>query len=265
MSDTVTAINLLVEFLANQQTEHLQTCPPLDCIVICASAILHQAEVLFRTLELRPTMTKTVVLVGGIGHSTQLIYDAVARHERYSQVFSEVDGLAEARVLEVILHTFFDYAKITSQGCQILIEDKSANCGSNAVETIKLLRASRNPDPRACIIIQDPTMSLRTLASFRKLYLHQPLPPTFSCCPIFVPRVVASGSEWVYDTTKGPDSGLWTKDRFLSLIIGEIPRLRDDEHGYGPNGKDFIAHVDVPSAVESAWAHLAEVCRMSTR
>ena len=32
--------------------------------------------------------------------------------------------------------------------------------------------------------------------------------------------------------------------------MGEVPRLRDDEHGYGPLGRGFIAHVDVPDEVE---------------
>lgn len=30
---------------------------------------------------------------------------------------------------------------------------------------------------------------------------------------------------------------------------GEIPRLRDDVNGYGPKGKKFIAHVNIPDKV----------------
>ena len=37
---------------------------------------------------------------------------------------------------------------------------------------------------------------------------------------------------------------------------GEVPRLRDDEQGYGPRGRGFIAHVDVPDDVEAAHASL---------
>ncbi|EIY0006856.1 YdcF family protein, partial [Salmonella enterica] len=47
--------------------------------------------------------------------------------------------------------------------------------------------------------------------------------------------------------------GIWTVARYLSLIAGELPRLRDDETGYGPRGKDFIIHVDIPRDVETAW------------
>lgn len=38
--------------------------------------------------------------------------------------------------------------------------------------------------------------------------------------------------------------------------MGEIPRLRDDADGYGPNGRGFIAHVDIPPEVEAAFAEL---------
>lgn len=37
-----------------------------------------------------------------------------------------------------------------------------------------------------------------------------------------------------------------------SLLWGEIPRLTDDADGYGPRGKNFIAHVDIPTEVRAA-------------
>lgn len=50
-----------------------------------------------------------------------------------------------------------------------------------------------------------------------------------------------------------------------SLALGEIPRLRDDENGYGPRGRGFIAHVDIPEAVEAAWRRLADRCPEAVR
>ena len=47
--------------------------------------------------------------------------------------------------------------------------------------------------------------------------------------------------------------GMWDVDRYVSLLMGEIPRLTDDANGYGPAGKQFIAHVDVPENVTSAF------------
>lgn len=52
--------------------------------------------------------------------------------------------------------------------------------------------------------------------------------------------------------------GVWEVDRFISLLLGEIPRLRDDANGYGPAGKGFIDHVDIPEEVEGAWTRLSQ-------
>ena len=45
----------------------------------------------------------------------------------------------------------------------------------------------------------------------------------------------------------------------MTLLMGEIPRLSDDENGYGPKGKDYIAHVDIPEKVEQAFLELKQV------
>ena len=49
--------------------------------------------------------------------------------------------------------------------------------------------------------------------------------------------------------------GMWNMDHYVELLLGEIQRLRDD--GYGPKGKGFIAHVDIPEDVEAAFAQLS--------
>lgn len=53
--------------------------------------------------------------------------------------------------------------------------------------------------------------------------------------------------------------GMWESDRYINLLMGEIPRLRDDENGYGPAGKGFIAHVDIPENVEKAFSELKDI------
>ena len=50
-----------------------------------------------------------------------------------------------------------------------------------------------------------------------------------------------------------PIRGMWEMERYISLLLGEIPRLTDDAQGYGPRGKGFIAHVDVPREVRTAF------------
>jgi hypothetical protein len=42
-----------------------------------------------------------------------------------------------------------------------------------------------------------------------------------------------------------------------SLLLGEVPRLRDDADGYGPRGRNLIDHVDIPEQVLLAYRNLA--------
>jgi hypothetical protein len=39
-------------------------------------------------------------------------------------------------------------------------------------------------------------------------------------------------------------------------MMGKIPRLLDDVNGYGPNGKNYIAHVDIPVNVMRAFEEI---------
>lgn len=184
---------------------------------------------------------------------------------------------------------FFDGKGIRERGCEVLVEDQSTNCGSNAMKSREVLeRASsssssssgsgsgsaisaeieRRPHPQTLLIIQDPTMMRRTKASFEKAYQDVRPSPRFISYPTFVPEVqlfksspgseeeqVISYSNTNTNTTPPADQ-LWDFQRFYDLIMGEIPRLRDDEDGYGPRGKGFITHVDVPVEVEGAWERL---------
>ena len=45
--------------------------------------------------------------------------------------------------------------------------------------------------------------------------------------------------------------------RFIALLLGEMRRLSDDQHGYGLRGADFIDHVDIPGDVMEANQRLA--------
>ena len=52
--------------------------------------------------------------------------------------------------------------------------------------------------------------------------------------------------------------GMWKPERYLTLLMGEIPRLSDNKDGYGPKGTGYIAHVDVPDEVLVAFNYLKE-------
>ncbi|KAL8663184.1 MAG: hypothetical protein Q9202_004116 [Teloschistes flavicans] len=252
--NTAADLNLVSNFLAFQQYDSPQS---VDCIVVCGSSILHCAETIFSALRSTPGLAPTLVLCGGIGHSTPFLYAAVAKNPRYVHLRNAIEGLPEASVLEMILAQDYDKAAIEKAGCRIVVETNSTNCGANAIETRKILESLGIPMPRSMLVVQDPTMSLRTHASFQKTYSDVPHPPQFMSFPTFVPKLRANGGELVWHVLGVAPTGLWDIERFVDLVLGEIPRLRDDGEGYGPRGKGFIVHVDIPDEVEKAWVRLS--------
>lgn len=50
--------------------------------------------------------------------------------------------------------------------------------------------------------------------------------------------------------------GMWNVERYIKLLMGDVARLQDNAEGYGPKGKNFIAHVDVPEKVLTAFNYL---------
>jgi hypothetical protein len=52
--------------------------------------------------------------------------------------------------------------------------------------------------------------------------------------------------------------GMWDIERYIYLVMGEIPRLLEDANGYGPNRRHYIAHVDIPEHLLKAFDELKE-------
>lgn len=252
-------INTIATFLACEDVADLSVAAPVDCIVLCVSAVLHSADALFSALEARPHLTKTLVICGGIGHSTPYLYHAISRHARYQEIHPAICALPESRVLAQVFDRFYDSAALRRAGLRVLVEDRSTNCGANATETRNLLDAHGLDTPSTMLVVQDPTMARRTVASFQKAYQDRRDAPQILSCPTFVPRTQRAGSDIIYRSSPVDPAGLWELPRFLDLLLGEIPRLRDDGAGYGPSGKGFIVRVDVPLAVEQAWSRAREL------
>ncbi|KAJ3536533.1 hypothetical protein NM208_g6671 [Fusarium decemcellulare] len=264
--------------------------PSVGVVVLCASAVLSTAEVIISMVkELVKSAASTeyrqpivLVLCGGVGHSTQLMHEAVRRHPQYSQISHQVQGLPEGRILQAIGERFFDLHVCGKdqgpldlhQDLTVLVEDTSTNCALNAIKTRDLLVCHGINSPRSIVVAQDPTMCRRTVAAFEQVYISEArTAPPITSWPTFVPKITPKK-----DTTTGEyhdlvscldfvipraevsqKDGLWSMDRFMSLLMGEIPRMRDDENGYGPRGKGSIVHVDIPPGVEEAWETLGQL------
>jgi len=224
------AIQTLATFLALQDEPR-----PVDVGVLVGNGVLECAATFAEAYH--ADWFPRVFVCGGIGHSTADLRERMA--VRYPNVVTE--GRAESEMFREVLVTEF---VIPPE--MIEIENRSTNCGGNAAET----RAELDRLGWAAgslLLVQDPTMQRRTDATFRRVWAERPH-VQFVNRPPFIPEIV--GNE------VSPNA--WPGDRFLTLLLGEIPRLRDDETGYGPRGKGFIVHVDIPDEVEAAFRLLLE-------
>ena len=160
----------------------------------------------------------TLVLVGGQGHTTDVLRRMVGAGVETVEADMMAAHLRHKHGIE-----------------RVLLERASTNCGNN-VTLARDLTFQHGLRPRSVALVQDPTMQRRMDAVFRLVW-PEAMP---------VNRPAPDGRH------------TWPRDRWISLVMGEVPRLRDDEHGYGPRGRGFIAHVDVPDEVEVAHAALLD-------
>ncbi len=235
-------LTTLGEFLARRDVPAPNPDRPAELLVLCGSAVLRSLTV--AAAALHGAAVQRILVTGGIGHSTPYLRKAVAAHPTYAD--TETTGRAEAAVLAEILVRHLDVPPDL-----IRTEEESTNCGQNAEYSLRLL-ADTASTPRSLVLVQDPTMQRRTHAAF-DLWRGANGPEVRSLAP-FVPVV----GEYGVGEAAGEAAGepVWTLDRFRDLALGEISRLTDDEHGYGPRGAGYIVHVDIPAEVAAAHGRL---------
>lgn len=240
---TIAATNTLGQWLARNDFASSPSKDDVEFIVLAGNAAIPTLDA---ACQLSAMSHAPLLITGGIGHSTTFLYAAIAGHPRYNKI--PTTGRAEAAIIKDIAIEFW---KIPED--KVFTEEHSTNCGENARFTQRFM-SEQGQAPQRVILIQDPTMQRRTVASFERAWQQEARPPIWCSWPGIIP-IVGSDER----TTKFiPDEkGLWPIERYISLILGEIPRLNDNAQGYGPNGRDFITHVEIPAQVMDAW-HLLQ-------
>ncbi|MCQ2595164.1 MAG: YdcF family protein [Treponemataceae bacterium] len=203
-----------------------------DVMVLFGGSIIAGGDVFAEAMQNQ--IAKTYIIVGGAGHTTQTLRNTV--HALYADM--ETENESEAVI-------FNRYIKKKYGLSADYLETESTNCGNNITFLLKLLN-EKNIKCGSIILCQDATMQKRMEAVLRK-YAPEMKIINYAAYQINV------NSNLKYTETI---SGMWDFDRYLTLLMGEIPRLTDDENGYGPKGKNFIAHVEIPEEVRTAYEHL---------
>ena len=246
-------INILGDFCSKRDMEALSACnlqdkygwKQADVMVLFGGSILSGGDVLANAMKNR--VAGKYIIVGGAGHTTETLRKKV--HENYPQIMTE--GLPEAeifnRYLTVVYGVSADY-----------LETESTNCGNNITCLLDLLE-QQGIAFRSIILCQDATMQHRMEAGLRKYRSDDVTIINFAA---YKAEVITCNGQLTYSEDI---HGMWDIDRYVNLLMGEIPRLTDDANGYGPNGKNFIAHVDIPEKVKMAFEELKKIYGEDTR
>lgn len=213
-----------------------------DVMVLFGGSILAGGDVLAKAIGDR--IASTYVIVGGAGHTTETLRQTV--QSEYPSI--RTAGLTEAQIFQKYLQEI--------HGCEAdYLETRSTNCGNNITYLLDLMEEKKIAC-KSIILCQDATMQRRMDAGFRK---YRPDGISAINYASYSATVAAANDHADGLEIQETIHGMWDIDRYVNLLMGEIPRLRDDENGYGPAGKGFIAHVDIPQDVENAFSALKKI------
>ena len=173
---TIDAINVIGQWLAQDDFSN-EALYQADCVILAGNAVIPTIDAACKIARDRQI---PLLISGGIGHSTTFLYSAIAQHPHYNTI--RTTGRAEASILADIAHQFWHIPHE-----KIWIEDQSTNCGENARFSVALLNQATERIHTA-IIIQDPTMQRRTMATFHRITEDNPDAPRWLSYPGFIPQ-----------------------------------------------------------------------------
>lgn len=229
----------LVDFLARRDIPELTkkalasfNIDKVDVLILLGNAIPYTVKV--AAAAYRKKLAKRILISGGCGHSTPFLYAALK--DSRIDFSAGLEGRSEAEIFRDIL--------IEQEGIEpaaVFVEMESLNCGDNAEKSIKILQ-EKNISYKSIVLLQDPLMQQRSHASFLR-YLDESAVKIISYAPFYT-KITKQLTPF-----NASVDNIWSEKRFLELLSGEIPRLLDTKEGYGPAGKNFIAHVDIPEKI----------------
>lgn len=243
-SQDVTNFNILANFcgprdiptLTSQALQEKYSLPQADIFVLFGGSILYGVDILAKAINNH--IAKNYVIVGGFGHTTATLQNTVSN--KYPDI--PATEMQEAEIFAALLKKRFNLSVD-------FLETKSTNCGNNITYLLNLIHRENIPC-KSIILAQDATMQRRMSACLTK-YVND---------SIQIINYAVYQNELIFRKNKlqflKKIPGMWSVERYQKLLMGELPRLTDDKSGYGPQGKNFISHVDIPQKVAQAYRDL---------
>lgn len=220
-----------------------------DLFVLFGGGVLGAVDVLAHAMK--RGVARRYAIVGGRGHATYGLARSVkplfAEVERRGMRMSDPNVASEAEMLSAVLRLRHGLAPD-------FVETHSTNCGNNIAYLLDILDGEHEV-PQSVVLCQDATMQRRMDATWKRQVADRPQYADVRVVnwALYRVRLAWDGGELVYENAP---EGMWDIERYLSLLLGDVARLTDDENGYGPCGAGFVVHVDVPREVQDAWREL---------
>ena len=243
MAKIAEAVNILGNFCGPRDIDELTTAaleakyhiPRLDLAVLFGGSILAGGDAFAEIMKNQ--LAEKYIIVGGAGHTTETLQRKMAaclgrkvpsdacEAELFNEYLQEKHGLSA------------DY-----------LEKESTNCGNNITFLLSLLEKEKLPHD-SVLMVQDATMQRRMEAGWRH-HAGAGLVVNYAAYKV---KVTGNEKGLAYE---GVPAGMWDMDRYVELLMGDAQRLQDTPDGYGPKGKNFIAHVNMPFEVKEAFRYL---------
>ena len=223
-----------ISFLNKEELKNKYNINQADIIVLFGGSIIAGGDIFAQAIKEK--IAKKYIIVGGYGHTTDSLIDNIKK------IIPDINYKTEAEI-------FNEYIKNKYNAEADFLECSSTNCGNNITNLLEIIEKKRL-DFNNIILIQDSTMQLRMWAVIKK-YIDENIEVINYAA--YKVKVINEDSKLIYDNYP---LGMWDIDRYINLLMGEIPRLTDNEEGYGPRGKDFLIHIDIPEKVENAFLEL---------
>ena len=225
------AFNLLNQFLAINTYDEKKK---YDLILVLGNAIAETGLIAYQLYKTGHAYH--FMIAGGKGHTTDILINTIK--EKYD--IKDITKRSEAELFKYLIEENYGVDNT------ILFEKESTNCGENIQFAFKLLK-KEDIIVKNILLVHDPLMQRRIDATARHYAPHI----NFDNYRCFLPVVENIGFE-----LKNNIWGLWSKERYISLLLGEMKRVIDDKDGYGPNGKQYIEHVEVPQKILAAYRYI---------
>lgn len=237
-----------------------------DLLVMFGGGVVEGADALAEAM--RAGVAHQYAIVGGVGHSTWGLREFMRDYIRLNggsdgPEFAGLDVESDSEAEMTAAYLRREHKLVPDW-----LETRSTNCGNNIAFLLDALE-ERDYVHNTLIMCQDAVMQRRMLETLCRQVQDRPrfAHMRVACWAYYDAKLGWREGGATTDATAGGElayldpvpHGMWPLSEYLGLLVAEVQRMTDDENGYGPRGKDFIAHVDVPADVRAAATELREL------